>query len=141
MVMLQNGLNQAEEWGKGVRFLHSFFLTAELMSKKIRQSDGVKGVWLCGGEVKLGQFADDTGLRWYAFCRKRSAYYSNNLSEHLVIKKTKAMQLGRLFNSKDKPLGLKWMKCSTRFWGIYLSYDQKGNDYLKFTNCKQTLKY
>lgn len=72
MVMLQNGLNQAEEWGKGVRFLHSFFffLTAELMSNKIRQSDGVKGVWLCGGEVKLGQLADDTGyLRWYAFCR------------------------------------------------------------------------
>lgn len=51
------------------------------------------------------------------------------------------MQLGRLFNSKDKPLGLKWIKCSTRFLGIYLSYDQKGNDYLKFTNCKQTLKY
>ena len=111
------------------------------MSNKIRQSDGVKGVWLCGGEVKLGQFADDTGLRWYAFYRKRSAYYSNNLSEHLVIKKTKAMQPGRLSNSKDKPLGLKLMKCSTRFWGIYLSYDQKGNDYLKFTNCKQTLKY
>ena len=33
------------------------------MSNKIRQSDSVKGVWLCGGEVKLGQFADDTGLR------------------------------------------------------------------------------
>lgn len=41
----------------------SIFLTAELMSNKIRESDGVKGVWLCGGEVKLGQFADDTGLR------------------------------------------------------------------------------
>ena len=38
-----------------------FFLTAELMSNKIRQSDGVKGVWLCGGGVKLGQLADDTG--------------------------------------------------------------------------------
>ena len=39
-----------------------FVLTAELMPNKIRQSDTVKGVSLCGNEIKISQFADDTNL-------------------------------------------------------------------------------
>ena len=39
-----------------------FVLTAELMSNKIHQSDTVKGVSLCGNEIKISQFADDTNL-------------------------------------------------------------------------------
>lgn len=50
------------------------------------------------------------------------------------------MQLGRLLNSKDKPLGFKWIKCSTGFLGNYLSYDQKRNDYLKFKKLQTNFK-
>ena len=32
------------------------------MSNKIRQRDTVKGVSLCGNEIKISQFADDTNL-------------------------------------------------------------------------------
>ena len=66
--VLNNGY--ASKWikpSRGVRqgcplspFL--FVLTAELMSNKIRQSDTVKGVSLCGNEIKISQFADDTNL-------------------------------------------------------------------------------
>ena len=66
--VLNNGY--ASKWikpSRGVRqgcplspFL--FVLTAELMSNKIRQSDTVKGDSLCGNEIKISQFADDTNL-------------------------------------------------------------------------------
>ena len=42
------------------------------------------------------------------------------------------MWLGRLAKNKDKPLGFKWVSCPTRFLGVHLSYDKKGNDYQNF---------
>ena len=42
------------------------------------------------------------------------------------------MWLGRWANKRDKPLNLKWVHGPTRFLGIYLSYDKKGNDNLNF---------
>lgn len=47
MVMLQNGLNQAEEWGKGVRFLHSFFFNC----RTYVQQNSPK--WRCQGSLAL----------------------------------------------------------------------------------------
>ena len=42
------------------------------------------------------------------------------------------MWLGKWANNRNKPLSLKWVHCPTRFLGIYLSYDSKGNDELNF---------
>ena len=42
------------------------------------------------------------------------------------------MWLGRSAKNKDKPLGFKWVSCPTRFLGVHLSYDKKGNDYQNF---------
>ena len=39
-----------------------FILSAELLSKKIRQDSTVKGIKVFGNEIKLSQFADDTTL-------------------------------------------------------------------------------
>ena len=140
--VLNNGF--ASNWikpSRGVRqgcplspFL--FILTAELMSNKIRQSDSVKGVSLCGNEVKLSQFADDTNL----FCADLLSVQSalQTLEEfgkisglNLNKEKTKAIWLGTWANKREKPLGLKWVNCA-RFLGIYLSYDKKGNDFQNF---------
>ena len=42
------------------------------------------------------------------------------------------MWLGRSANNKNKPLGFKWVSYPTRFLGVHLSYDKKGNDYQNF---------
>ena len=114
-----------------------FVSTAELMSNKICQSDSVKGVSLFSSAVKLTQFVDDTTL----ICADTPsventlqilAGFGRISGLKLNKEKTKAMWLGRLTNRKDKPLGLKWVKCLTRSLGIYLSYDQRGNDYQNF---------
>ena len=41
-------------------------------------------------------------------------------------------QLGKLVNTKEKPLDLKWIKNPTRTLGIYVSYDSQGNNKLNF---------
>ena len=82
------------------------------MSNKIRQSDSVKGVSLCGNEVKLSQFTDNTNL----FCADLPSVESalQTLEEfgkisglHLNNEKTKATWLGTWANKREKPLGLK----------------------------------
>ena len=114
-----------------------FVLTAELMSNKIRQSDTVKGVSLCGNEIKISQFADDTNLICADIPSVENALqilvdFGKISGLTLNKEKTKAMWLGRLAKNKDKPLGFKWVSCPTRFIGVYLSYDKKGNDYQNF---------
>ena len=110
--VLNNGF--ASNWikpSRGVRqgcplspFL--FILTAELMSNKIRQSDSVKGVSLCGNEVKLSQFADDTNL----FCADLLSVQTalQTLEEfgkisglNLNKEKTKALWLGTWANKRE----------------------------------------
>ena len=141
--VLNNGF--ASNWFKpssGVRqgcrlspFL--FILTAELMSNKIRQTDSVKGICLFNNEIKLSQFADDTNL----FCANVASVEAamavvNQFGEisglKLNIEKTKAMWLGKWANKRDKPLNLTWVHSPTRFLGIFLSYDKKGNDNFNF---------
>ena len=77
------------------------------MSNKIRQSDSVKGVSLCGNVVKLSQFADDTNL----FCADLPSVQSalQILEEfgkisglHLNKEKTKAICLGTWANMKNR---------------------------------------
>ena len=107
------------------------------MSNKIRQTDIVKGIVLFNNKIKLSQFADDTNL----FCANVASVEAalsvvNQFGEisglKLNIEKTKAMWLGKWANKRDKPLNLKWVHCPTRFLGIFLSYDKKGNDNFNF---------
>ena len=114
-----------------------FVLTAELMSNKIRQSDTVKGVSLCGNEIKISQFADDTNLICADIPSVENALqilvdFGKISGLTLSKEKTKAMWLGRSANNKNKPLGFKWVSCPTRFLGVHLSFDKKGNDYQNF---------
>ena len=116
------------------------------MSNKIRQRDTIKGVSLCGNEIKISQFADDTNLICTDIPSAENALqilvdFGKILGLTLNKEKTKALWLGISANNKDNPLVLKWVSCPTRFLGVHLSYDKKGNDYqnfdLKNGNCKQ----
>ena len=118
---------------------------AELMSNKIRQTNSVTGIVLFKNKIKLSQFADDTNL----FCANLASVEAaqavvNQFGEisglKLNIEKTKAMWLGKWANKRDKPLNLKWVHCPTRFLGIFLSYDKKGNDNFNFNLKTQKLQ-
>ena len=114
-----------------------FVLTAELLSNKIRQSYTVKGVTLCGNEIKISQSADDTNLICADIPSVENALqilvdFGKISGLTLNKEKTKAMWLGRSAKNKDKPLGFKWVSCPTRFLGVHISYDKKGNDYQNY---------
>ena len=124
--VLNNGY--ASKWikpSRGVRqgcplFPFLFVLTAKLLSNKIHQSDTVKGVSLCGNEIKISQFADDTNLICADIPSVENALqilvdFGEISGLTLNKEKTKAMWLGRSANNKDKPLGFKWVSRPTRF--------------------------
>ena len=107
------------------------------MSNKIRQSDTIKGVSLCGNEIKISQFADDTNLICADIPLVENALpilvdFGKISGLSLNKEKTKAMWLGRSAKNKDKPLGFKWVSCPTRCLEVHLSYDKKGYDYQNF---------
>ena len=114
-----------------------FILTVEILSNNIRQDTNIKGIVIFGNEIKLTQFANDTNL----FCRDLDSFsavlnkvniFSKFSGLHLNIGKTKAMWLGRWSNNKTRPLEMKWVREPTKILGIYVSYNEKGNDQLNF---------
>ena len=112
-----------------------FVLTVEFMANKIRQSENVKGISICGNEVKLSQFADDINLVCTDLKSVENAVsvvidFGSILGLSLNKEKTKAKWLGESANDRNAPLQLKWANGPTRFVGVFffffLSYDKKG---------------
>ena len=124
-----------------------FILTVEILSNNIRQYTNIKGIVIFGNEIKLTQFADDdTNL----FCRDLDSVsavlnkvniFSTFSGLHLNIGKTKATWLGRWSNNKTRPLEMKWVRVPTKILGIYVSYNEKGNDLLNFELKIQKMEY
>ena len=121
------------------------YLTAEVLSNKIRQNPTVKGIRLFGSEVKLSQFADDTNL----FCADLASVeqaldivnvFGKFSGLMLNVEKTKAIWLGKWSKNKTKPLGMKWVNSPTKFLGIFASYDEKGNNQMNFNLKVQKLQ-
>ena len=107
------------------------------MANKIRQSTNVKGICLFGNELKLSQFADDTNLISSDLASADNAVqilddFGNISGLRLNKEKTQVMWLGTWADKKEKPLGLKLARGPTRFLGIHLSYDKKGNNLHNF---------
>ena len=100
------------------------------MANKIRQSEIVKGISICGNEVKLTQFADDTNLICVDLKSVENAVsavidFGSILGLSLNKEKTKAMWLGESAKNRNAPLQLKWVNGPTRFLGVFfLSYDK-----------------
>ena len=96
-------------------------------------------------EIKLSQFADNTNL----FCAdvasaeqslKTMSAFENFSGLVLNVEKTKAFWLGKWLNNRTKPLGMKWMNTPTKLLGIYVSYDEKGNNQMNFNLKVQKLQ-
>ena len=122
-----------------------FILTAEILSNKIRQNSTIKGIRIFGSEIKLSQFADDTNL----FCADVASVeqsletvntFGNFSGLVLNVEKTKAFWLGKWLNNRTKPLGMKWMNTPTKLLGIFVSYDEKGNNRMNFNLKVQKLQ-
>jgi len=83
--------------------------------------------------VKLSQYADDT----YLFCADLASVekaleivdsFGTLAGLKLNRKKKKAIWLGKWENSKSNLLQLKWLHNPAKTLGIYVSYDEKGNN-------------
>ena len=114
-----------------------FVLSTEILSSKIRQEPSITGIKIFGHEIKLSQFADDTNL----FCADLISVgnalitvgdFGRLAGLKLNIKKSKAIWLGKWEKNKSYPLQLKWLHSPVRLLGIYVSYDEKGNNELNF---------
>ena len=80
-------------------------LSAEVLSKKIRQDSNVRGIKIFGEEIKLSQFTDDTTL----FNEKIVGDFGRIAGLSLYVKKTKALWLGRWKSNGSTAL--------LRYWG------------------------
>ena len=111
----------------------------------MRQNAIIKGIRIFGSEIKLSQFADDINL----FCAdvasaeqalKTMSAFRNFSGLVLNGEKTKAFWLGEWLNNRTKPLGMKWINTPAKLLGIYVSYDEKGNNQMNFNLKVQKLR-
>ena len=109
--MPPTGLNQQARGGRQGCPLSPdlFILGAEVLSNRLRQTVEIKGINLFGNEVEIRQFADDTNL----FCADVTSveHPLNTVSRFgsisglkFIVKKTKAIWLGKWSTNKTKPL-------------------------------------
>ena len=105
------------------RWIKVFYTDIKLKANKIRQSENVKGISICGNEVKLSQFVDDTNLICSDLKSVENAVsmvidFCSISGLNLNKEKTKAMWLGEIANNRNAPLQLKWVNGPTRFLGV-----------------------
>ena len=120
-------------------------MSAEILSNKIRQNSIIKGIRVFGSEIKLSQFADDTNLFCADVASAEQALETMNAFGNFSglvrnVEKTKAFSLGKWLNNRTKPLGMKWMNTPIKLLGIYVSYDERGNNQMNFNLKVQKLQ-
>ena len=109
-----------------------FILSAEVLSKKIRQDSSLRGIKIIGMEIKLSQFADDATLfnadiESLEMASKIVGDFGGIAGLFLNVKKT-ALGLGKWESNRNKPLDLKWFHSPVKILGIYFSYNIKENN-------------
>ena len=97
-------------------------LSAEVLSKKIRQDSNERGIKIFGMEIKLSQFADDATLfnadiESLEMASKIVGDFGGIAGLSLNVKKTKALGLGKWENNRNKPLDLKWFHSPVKIFG------------------------
>ena len=105
----------------------------------------MRGIHICGSEIKLSQFTDDTtqfkaDLESLEMALKIVEDFGKIAGLPLNVKKTKALWLGRWKLNKNKPLDLKWFHNPVKMLGIYFSYNIKENNELNFGKKIQQLQ-
>lgn len=116
-----------------------FILTVETLAINIRENKNIRGIEICGYEIKLCQLADDmscflkdiesvreTLLTFYEF-EKCSGLKVN-------VEKTKAKFIGSYRNRTDSPLNLDWSDDNVYTLGVYLTGNEEDHYHLNFRN-------
>jgi hypothetical protein len=102
-------------------------MVVELLANKIRKCEDIKGIKIGTTEIKVVQMADDTtafleDIDSLANTLKILTQFELYAGLKLNKTKTEAMWLGKNINSKNTPLGVKWVK-EVHALGIFFSYD------------------
>ena len=111
-----------------------FILCAEVLASKVRNNNEIEGLTIENEELKIMQFADDTnGIVANLKSAKTfiSVVQEFGLFSGLYMNKDKceAIWLGKDRNNKSKPLGIAWPEKPMKVLGIYISYDDKENEF------------
>jgi hypothetical protein len=121
-----------------------FIIVAEILAIKIRNNKDIKGINIGNSEIKVFQMADDTT----SFLKDTDSLKETleTLDKFRIlaglklnVSKSEAIWIGRTRNSKEKPLGMRWVK-SVKALGIHYSYDEKEMQEKKFTEKLKELK-
>jgi hypothetical protein len=121
-----------------------FIVVAEILAIKIRENKNIRGINIGNIEIKVVQMADDTtnflndeeSLKEVLSTLDRFKVLAGL---KLNLSKSEALWLGKSRDSKQTPLGLKWVK-GVRALGIYFSYDEKEMEEKNFTEKLKELK-
>jgi hypothetical protein len=121
-----------------------FIVVAEILAINIRNDRNIKGIKIGDTETKVIQMADDTTnfikdeKSLENILETLNKFYSYS-GLKLNLTKCEAMWLGKNKDSKEKPLGLKWVK-EAKALGITFTYDKKINYEKNFTKKLLELK-
>jgi exonuclease III len=121
-----------------------FIVVAEILAIRIRANRDIKGIQVGDSEIKVVQMADDTT----SFLKNEEALsellstindFGTLAGLKLNLTKSEAMWMGKNRDSKEKPLGLKWVK-GVKALGIHFSYNEKEELEQNFTKKLKELK-
>jgi hypothetical protein len=121
-----------------------FIIVAEILAIKIRTNKDIKGIKIGDTEIKVVQMADDTT----SFLKDTDSLEEtlNTLEKFRIlaglklnVNKSEAIWIGSSRNSKEKPLGMSWVK-SVKALGIHYSYDETDMEAKNFTEKLKELK-
>ena len=126
-----------------------FLIAVELLAIAIRENPNIKGIDVCGTDIKISQLADDTTCfvsdtdSIAEICRIFKAY-EQCAGLKVNIEKTRAKFIGSLKNRTDSPFGLDWSEENVYTLGIKITGKEQDHYNLNFKhrilNLKNILK-
>ena len=122
-----------------------FILVLELLAQKIRESQGIRGIFIGKTEIKLTQYVDDLTVFVADVASAREVFaIFDKFYKAAGLKVNKAKCEGLWIESSrlsvDKPFDIKWPIEPLKVLGVYLSYNSIMADHANFDNKIEKLK-
>ena len=109
-----------------------FILCAEVLANKIRANKDIKGITVCGNEIKISQYADDTTMildgskKSFTSALLDLELFGEISGLRLNSKKTEILWIGACAGRQDKlclQKDLKWVTDKLKALGVWISSD------------------
>ena len=109
-----------------------FILCAEVLANKIRANKDIKGITVCGNEIKISQYADDTTMildgskKSFTSALLDLELFGEISGLRLNSKKTEILWIGACAGRQDKlcpEKDLKWVTDKLKALGVWISSD------------------